>query len=137
MDIPNNKWKGFCFVYVYNKADLEKLIAMEQISINGSILVIKPHKKGNKLEKMKHDFDERRIFVRIVSRMPIKIDVERFFSQYGPIESAYKLDTTQKCQKGLYNVISYILFKEKTHAQHLLKLKKFSDSDCEFLVKKV
>lgn len=110
---------------------------MEQINIKGSILVIKPHKKGNKLEKMKQDFDERRIFVRIVSKTPIQIDLERYFSKYGPIESAYKLDTTQKCQKGLYNVISYILFKDKLHAQHLLRLKKFSDGNCEFLIKKV
>lgn len=137
VDIPNNKWKGFCFVYVFDKQDMEKLIAMEQINIKGSVLVIKPHKKGNKLEKMKQDFDERRIFVRIVSKMPINIDLERYFSKYGPIESAYKLDTTQKCQKGLYNVISYILFKDKLHASHLLRLKKFADANCEFLIKKV
>lgn len=74
--MPNNKWKGFCFVYVYNKADLDTLIALEQISLNGYMLAIKPHKKGIKLNKMKHDLDERRVFVRIVSRKSITLDVE-------------------------------------------------------------
>lgn len=137
VDIPNNKWKGFCFVYVFCKADLERLIQMEQINVHGQMLAIKPHKKGQKLDKMKQDLDERRIFVRIVSRKPIQINVEQYFSRFGPVESAYKLDTTEKCQKGLYNVISYVLFKEKQNAQLLLRLKKLNDGECEFLIKKV
>lgn len=53
VDIPGKKWKGFCFVYVYNKTDLKYLIDKEEIIVNGQVLAIKPHKKGNRLEKSK------------------------------------------------------------------------------------
>lgn len=34
-------------------------------------------------------------------------------------------------------MISYVLFKDKIHAEHLLKIRKFTEGDLEFIIKKV
>lgn len=137
IDLPSKKWKGYCFVYVYNKADLNTLIAAKQISLGGYVLSIKPHKKGQKLNEMKQDLDERRVFVRIISRAYINFEPWEYFEKFGQVESCYMVDTTVKCQKGLSSAICYVLFREKEPACQLLKQKKLNHGEFQLIVKKV
>lgn len=101
------------------------------------MLAIKPHKKGTQLKVSKKEIHNRRLFVRIVSKLPIKIDLKAHFSTYGPVESAYVIEDNQRFQDTSYTIIGYVLFYDKEPAAYLLNNNKFSSSPYEFSIKKI
>lgn len=94
VDIPSKSWKGFCFVYVHNDQDREALIEQREVTVKGHLLVVKPHRKGKKLKNSQTEIHSRRVFVRIVSRKPININLESYFLEFGSIECAYVIDSS-------------------------------------------
>jgi hypothetical protein len=119
--IPKNRWKGFGFVFFRRKADLEIFISLGTISVKGSILTIKRHSEGKDLTKFKETFDNRRVFVRVLSKRKVSVDLYSLFSGFGDIEDAYFISKSELIEKNNYTIIGYVLFEQVQHAQQVIR----------------
>ncbi len=137
VEMPYQVWKGFCFIIVSNQTDHTHLIKKASITVSGNLLAIKSHKKGNQLFATKKDIHNRKLFVRILSKTPIKIDLKAHFSIYGPVESAYVIEDHQKYKDANYTMIGYVLFFDKEPASMLLEMKKIIFGSYEFIIKRL
>jgi hypothetical protein len=110
---------------------------MGEITVNGQVLAIKPHRKGNRLQATKRELNDRKVFVRIVSKNLIKLNLKGCFSEFGRVESAYLIESSQRLQEGNYTIIGYALFEQYEVVQKLLKMKRLKRNNCEFQLRKV
>lgn len=73
--IPRNKWKGYGFVFFKSKKYLNTFLKRKTVVIQGNALTITPHVEGNKLNKFKKTFNQRRVFVRVLAYEKVVIDL--------------------------------------------------------------
>lgn len=71
---------------------------------------MKIYEEGSGLKKQKQEVMNRRIFVRVFSEDPIKLDIESIFSKFGKIETAYLVSSSQTFEDGKYTMIGYVLY---------------------------
>lgn len=85
----HQKRQGYVFVHFKNKQFLEAFVKIKSFIFHGRTLTVKPYLTGNQLVEFKSELQQRRIFVKHLPFNWNDSDLERFFSQYGKIDSAY------------------------------------------------
>lgn len=137
VQIPFKRWKGFAFIRIDTKSNLDKFLQRKTLEIKGNTLIIKKHTSGKSLKKMKKETKNRRIFVRLMAKKPVSVDFESHFSVYGEIESCYIVNSSLVQAKNKFTYIGYVVFKSHEPAQLLVKQYKLKFRDYYFLIKKI
>ena len=108
--IPNNSWSGYGFVEFKNQAFLDQFLNLQAIKVLGYEISIKPISDGSKLQSLKEDYNNRRLFVRIRAKREVRPDLHSIFSHYGGIEKVQLLEESRILEKDQFTMIGFVLF---------------------------
>lgn len=110
--------KGIAILTVRSKHDFEFLKANPP-NINGRLLKVEEYLDGERRQKLKEEFNKRRLFLTNIPNWCEDKDLQRFFSQFGELESCYRIhEQSTKTPKGY----GFITYKEKKVAQKVIEM---------------
>lgn len=108
---------GYAFLTVGSEAESNKLMSTDHY-FGGRKIKCEEYVEGSQLQSIKSNLQHRRIYISNIPKQISDWELEAYFSQFGTLESAYKVkvqSTKKPCSFG------YITFTTEDPAQALLK----------------
>lgn len=106
--------------------------------LKGQKLTITEHKNSQSLQRFKQTFNSRRIFVRVLARSQIAVDLWDLFSRFGEVEQAYFIPESELIQPNNYTIIGYVLFRDVSVVNSLVQLGSIQlDASSKLLIKTI
>ena len=122
IEIPIKKSKkitrGFAHLYIDTERNYNKILAKKTLSYEDRILHIKPFLEGKDLQKIRDEYEKRKLYV---NEIPLSWNKQRLFeemSNLGKITDAYIIQNPESTQSMGFG---YVEFKDAWLAQKILE----------------